>query len=254
MKVSIITAVLNSRDYIEDCLKTILNQTYPNIEHTIIDGGSTDGTLSIIEKFLNKKCRFVSERDQGVYDAINKGIKLSSGEIIGILNADDIYADKNVIKNVVKTIIENNVDSCYGDLVYVARDNTNKVIRYWEAENFHKDKFKRGWMPPHPTFFVKKSIYEKYGMFNTAFPLAADYELMLRFLYKNEISSTYIPRVLVKMRIGGISNPGLYTFKAILENYRAWKVNELSPNPITFFLKPFSKIFQFMLCNKNLPQ
>ena len=256
MKVSIITAVLNNRDYIEDCLKTILNQTYLNIEHTIIDGGSTDGTLSIIEKFIDKKSRFISETDNGIYDAMNKGVMLSSGDVIGILNADDIYADEDVIKNVVQTIIKNKVDSCYGDLVCVDRNNINKVIRYWQAENFYKEKFKKGWMPPHPTFFVKRSAYEKYGMFNTDFPLAADYELMLRFLYKHEISTTYIPKVLVKMRTGGTSNPGVYTFKAILENYRAWKVNDLSPNPTTFFLKPFLKIFQFMPCNKklNLPR
>lgn len=176
---------------------------------------------------------------------MNKGIKTATGDVIGILNSDDIYEDNSVIEAVVNSLASNNVDSCYGDLVYVKRDDTDKVVRYWKAGNFYKDMFKRGWMPPHPTFFCKKSVYEKYGLLNLDFPSAADYELMLRLLYKCHVSTTYIPRVLVKMRSGGTSNPGVYTIKAIIENYRAWKVNELN-YPITLLLKPFSKVIQFV--------
>jgi hypothetical protein len=146
---------------------------------------------------------------------------------------------------------ENNVDSCYGDLVYIDRNNTDKVIRYWKSGQFRRERFEKGWMPPHPTFFVKRSIYGKYGYLNLEFPLAADYEIMLRFLYKYNISTTYIPRVLVKMRMGGTSKPGMYTLGAIKKNYQAWKVNGLK-YPITLLLKPFSKIMQFVNKGNNL--
>ncbi len=186
----------------------------------------------------------MSEPDRGIYDAMNKGFKLATGDIIGILNSDDIYADASVVESVVTALSENNADSCYGDLVYVDREDTNKVIRVWNAGNFNRERFEKGWMPPHPTFFVRREVYEKYGLLNLDFPLAADYELMLRFLYKYNVSTTHIPRVLVKMRMGGTSKPGMYTLGAIRENYQAWKFNGLK-YPITLLLKPFSKIPQF---------
>jgi len=241
----VITAVLNGADTIQDCIKSVTEQIYPDIEYIIIDGGSTDETFKIVKKYKDKITRVTSEPDNGIYDAMNKGIKVATGDIIGILNSDDIYADKFVIEDVVKTISNSNVDSCYGDLVYVDRDNPKKVIRYWRARNYNKERFKRGWMLPHPTFFVKREIYERYGCLNLDFPLAADYELMLRFLYKYEVNTVYIPKVLVKMRTGGTSNPGSYTAKAVLENRRAWKVNGLK-YPVTLLLKPFSKILQFV--------
>jgi hypothetical protein len=151
----------------------------------------------------------------------------------------------------VRAISENNVDSCYGDLLYVDRENTDRVMRHWKSDNFRKERFRMGWMPPHPTFFVNRETYEKYGLFNLEFPLAADYEIMLRFLYKYNISTTYIPKVLVKMRMGGTSKPGMYTLGAIKKNYQAWKVNGLK-YPITLLLKPFSKIMQFVNKGNNL--
>ncbi len=175
---------------------------------------------------------------------MNKGIRLATGDIVGILNSDDIYADESVIENVVEYMTDKNTDTCYGDLMYVEREDVNKVIRYWKSDDFYKERFRRGWMPPHPAFFVKRSIYERYGLLNLDFHLAANYELMLRFLYKYNVSTTYIPRVLVKMRMGGTSKPGMYTLGAIRENYRAWKVNGLK-YPITILLKPLSKIPQF---------
>ena len=245
MKVSILTVTYNSSETLEDCFRSIHNQGHPHIEHIIIDGGSTDGTVEIVKKHNDKIARWISEPDRGLYDAMNKGIKAADGDIIGILNSDDIYADNSVIENVARTITENNVDSCYGDLVYVERKDTAKIKRQWKAGGYEKEKFKKGWMPPHPTFFCKKSVYEKLGLLNLDFPLAADYELMLRFLYKHRVSTAYIPKVLVKMRNGGTSRSGLYTVKAIRENYKAWKINGLNPSLLTFLLKPLSKITQF---------
>jgi len=251
LKISIITAVFNGAETIEDCMKSVDRQTYHNIEHIIIDGGSEDGTIEVIERYRDKIAKVISETDNGIYDAMNKGLRLATGDIIGILNSDDIYADHAVIADVVKCVEERKVDTCYGDIMYVEREDVNKVIRYWKSDDFYKERLRRGWMPPHPAFFVKRSIYERYGLLNLDFPLAADYELMIRFLYKYDVSTTYIPRVLVKMRMGGTSKPGMYTLGAIRENYRAWKVNGLK-YPITHLLKPFSKIVQFVNKGNNL--
>lgn len=246
MKVSIITVVFNSKDTIEHTIESVLSQNYKNIEYIIIDGGSTDGTVDIIKKYEDRLAYWVSEPDDGLYDAMNKGIKAATGDVVGILNSDDMYADSSVIEETVNVISKEKVDTCYGDLVYVDKNNTQKVRRQWKSGNFLRDRFKRGWMPPHPTFFVKREIYQKYGLFNTNFPIAADYELMLRFLYKLGCSTAYIPKVLVKMRTGGNSSPSLAnTIKANIEGYRAWKVNGLKPNPVIFIIKPLSKIAQY---------
>jgi glycosyltransferase involved in cell wall biosynthesis len=247
MKISIITASFKCAQTIEDCIQSIISQTYPDIEHIIIDGGSKDGTLEVINKYRDKIARVVSEPDKGIYDAMNKGIKLATGDIVGIINSDDVVADRTVAETVVKTMSDSNADSCYGNLVYVDRGNMDKVIRYWNAGEFQRERFRNGWMPPHPTFFVKRAIYEKYGLFNPDFPVAADYELMLRFLYKYNVSTTYIPKLLVRMRTGGKSRPGMInTAKNMLENYRAWKVNGLEINLLTFVMKPLSKATQYI--------
>lgn len=248
IKVSIITVVLNGKKTIEQTIKNILAQTHSNIEYIIIDGGSIDGTIDIIQKYEDQISYWVSEPDNGIYDAMNKGIRKSTGEIIGILNSDDIYADTNVIDNVVDLITKEKAQMCYGDLVYVDKNNTKKIVRKWRSGNYQKKRFNKGWMPPHPTIFAKKELYEKYGSFNTNFPISADYELMLRFLYKFECTTAYIPKVLVKMRTGGKSRPSAsHTIKSNIECYQAWKINGLNPNPVTFFLKPFSKIPQFII-------
>ena len=247
MKVSIITVVLNNVQQIEDCIHSVLNQTYRNIEYTIIDGGSTDGTIDLIKKYEKKIFHWVTEPDRGIYDAMNKGIMKSSGDIIGILNSDDIYFDERVMEKVVQCFQDTDADTCYGDLQYVNRDDTNKIIRYWKSNIYNKNNFRRGWMPPHPTFFVKRKIYDTYSFYNLNFPLAADYELMLRFLYAKNVSTAYIPECLVKMRTGGSSRPGLFnTYKNIAENYRAWKVNGLNTNPLTFIMKPLFKTLQYV--------
>lgn len=203
MKISIITVVWNNVNTIKDAIESVLNQTYKNIEYIIIDGGSTDGTIEVIQSYGNKINKFVSERDEGIYDAMNKGIKLATGDVIGILNSDDFYKSNDVLETVAKEFMVKDIDCLYGDLEYVDQSNTSKVVRYWKSKPYRKGLFQKGWHPPHPTFFVKREIYHKYGMFNTNFKIAADYELMLRFLEKYQIKSSYIPKVLVSMRLGG---------------------------------------------------
>jgi glycosyltransferase len=242
--ISVITVVYNGAQTIADCLESVSYQTY-QCEHIIIDGGSTDGTQEIVRKYPHV-AKILSEQDNGIYDAMNKGIAMANGDIIGILNADDVYANNGVLKKVCNVIRNEKSDCCYADLDYVDKNNTNQVRRHWVSGKYQREKFKRGWMPPHPTFFVKREYYKKYGLYNTDFPIAADYELMLRFLYKHKLPVSYIPDVLVKMRTGGASNPGLInTAKAMRENYQAWKVNDLDTNMLTFIMKPASKILQY---------
>jgi glycosyltransferase involved in cell wall biosynthesis len=248
MKVSIITAVLNNKANITDTLASVARQSFRDIEHILIDGGSVDGTLEIIQRYPARLARILSEPDTGLYDALNKGIRLSSGEVIGFLHGGDLYAHENVVKRVVEVLEGKNVDSCYGDLQYVEKDNIHKVIRYWRASEYQPGKFKSGWMPPHPTFFVKTKIYEKFQCFNTKFRIAADYELMLRFLEINGVSTHYIPEVLIKMRAGGMSNRNLRNiFWKSYEDYKAWKVNHLKGGLSTIFLKNLSKLPQFFI-------
>jgi glycosyltransferase involved in cell wall biosynthesis len=242
---SIITATYNSSSHIVDCLNSVKQQEL-SVEHIIVDGKSNDNTLGIVNTYPHV-VKVISESDRGIYDAMNKGIELTSGEIIGILNSDDFYVDKQVLSKVAEVFENKNIDSCYGDLVYIDYTNTFKVIRNWKAGAYCYRKFYWGWMPPHPTFFVRRSIYERYGTFDLDFGSAADYELMLRFLVKHGITSKYIPEVLVKMRSGGISNASLRNrIKANLMDRKAWKVNDLKPYPWTIYLKPLRKIMQFI--------
>lgn len=254
MKISIITPSFNSGKTIEETIKSILSQTYKNIEHFIIDGGSKDNTLEIIKKYnyldkfafyLDYGFKFVSEPDRGIYDAMNKGIKLATGDIVGILNSDDIYFDESVIENVMKIFKENQIDCLWGDLVYF-KDDPSKFIRIWKAGSYKPGIFKTGWVPPHPTFFVKKEIYEKYGYFRLDFPVAADYEIMLRFLEKYKIKGYYLPKFLVKMRAGGNANKLKNIIKGNLECIRAWKVNNLKISIFTPILRIFRRIPQII--------
>lgn len=246
MRVSIITVCYNSEKTISDCIKSVALQSYSNIEHIIVDGKSTDKTLEIINSLGSKITHLISEEDKGIYDAINKGIILAQGDVIGILNSDDFYATKDVIKDVVTRFLTEKTDSIYGDIVYVSNKNINHIRRYWRAGSYKDEKFFYGWMPPHPTFFVRKKIYDTYGLYNTNFKIAADYEFMLRMLHKHKITTTYIPKVLVKMRMGGISNVHFKNrILANQEDRKAWQINGLKPRFYTRFLKPLSKIFQY---------
>lgn len=246
MKVSIITATYNSAKTIVDTILSVNRQDYNNIEHIIIDGGSKDSTLELIKNTPNRITKIVSEPDKGIYDAMNKGIALATGDIIGILNSDDFYASNNVISKVVKTFQTENCDATYANLEYVGEKKTDKTIRYWKSEPYKKGLFKKGWQPAHPTFFVKRDIYNKYGLFNLKYKISADYEIMLRFIVINNIRVAYIPQILVKMRIGGASNQSIKNIiQANKECYNAWKDNNLSISPLIFALKPIFKLLQY---------
>jgi glycosyltransferase len=243
--VTIITATYNSASTIRDTLQSVASQDYPRIEHVIIDGRSSDQTLSIVNEFPHVS-RVISEKDAGIYDAMNKGIHHSSGDIIGILNSDDFYVDTTVVSRIVQCMQDENTDTLYADLVYVRPSQTSKIVRTWIAGKFESRKFLFGWMPPHPTFFVRRKVYEQYGVFNTKLRSAADYELMLRVLYKAGVSVSYLPRVIVRMRAGGMSNASIRNrIKANLEDREAWRVNHLQPYFYTSLLKPIRKLTQF---------
>lgn len=243
MKVSVITVTYNSANTLQDCIDSVATQSYENVEHIIIDGNSTDDTLKIIKKNSSISA-FISEPDNGLYEAMNKGLKLASGDIIGILNSDDVYAYNEVIADVVREI--EGYDALYADLCYVDSDDLNKVKRYWKSGGFKRDSFKCGWMPPHPSLFLKKEVYEKYGDFNLELRSASDYELMLRFLYKARIETTYLPKVTVNMREGGFSNQSLkHRLKANREDRKAWQLNGLKMPFLLPVLKPIRKIPQY---------
>ncbi len=248
MKISIITVSYNSVKTIEDTIKSVLFQTYPDIEYIIIDGGSIDGTVKIINKYRDRIAKFVSESDKGLFDALNKGIKAATGGIVGVLHSDDLYADEKTIETVAGAMMKENADVCWGDVIYVDRDDTKKIIRYWKSSPYKKGKFKRGWMPPHPVFFAKRKLFEKYGYYKLEMRMAADYELMLRFIEIGGAKSCYLPRILMKMRTGGVSDRSFKNLKAVIrgniDSYRAWKINGLKGGCLAPLLKPLSKIFQ----------
>jgi glycosyltransferase involved in cell wall biosynthesis len=247
MKVSIITATYNSAATIRDTLIAIQQQSHPDIEHIIIDGCSTDNTLKIVSEF-NHVTKIISEKDKGIYDAMNKGIEHATGDVIGILNSDDIYVDAHVIATVAKEFEDLSVQATYADLQYVQQNDLNRIVRTWKTGVFSKKNFYYGWMPPHPTFFVRKEVYEKVGLFNLSLRSAADYEMMLRILLKHEMHTKYIPEVIVKMRSGGLSNASFKNrIKANKEDRLAWKMNGLNPYFFTLYAKPIRKISQFII-------
>lgn len=244
MKFSIITATYNSQATITDAIKSVSEQTYMNIEHIIVDGASTDNTIKIIEENLGRVSKIISEKDDGIYDALNKGIEKATGDVIVFLHADDIFANNSIIENAANLFSEKQTDSIYGDLQYVAKEDTNKIIRYWKSGEFTFSKLKKGWMPPHPTFFVKKEIYNQFGNFDTSFRIAADYDIILRFLGSNKISTAYLPQVMIKMRVGGESNKSLKNIlKKMKEDVKALKKNNMG-GVHTVFLKNITKIPQ----------
>lgn len=246
LKISIITVCYNSAETIENTIRSVVSQDYNSIEYIIVDGGSTDETLRIIEKYKTNVSKLISEKDDGIYHAINKGIALATGDIIGILHADDFYTNSDVIHNIAKVFSEKKVDTVYGDLQYVDRVDTSKIKRHWHSGEYSNGLFLKGWMPPHPTFFVKQICYEKYGSYNTSLHSAADYELMLRLLHKHKCTTAYIPEVLVKMRVGGKSNVSFMNrIRANREDKKAWLINGLKPGLFTFIRKPLSKLGQF---------
>jgi len=242
--VSIITASFNSASTIRDTLQSVAQQTYPNIEHIVVDGLSTDKTLEIVKQF--PKVFLVSEKDKGVYDAFNKGWKLAKGEIIAYLPTDDFYANSEVIEKMVEALEKKSAGVGWADLDYVNRLNPEKIIRHWKSSEYKSGSFFRGWAPPHTTFFMRRELCEKLGGFDEQFKIAADYELMLRFLEVNKVVGVYLPETIVKMRVGGMSNKSIKNIlRANWEVYLAFKKNNLRGGWLVALLKPLSKLSQF---------
>jgi glycosyltransferase involved in cell wall biosynthesis len=251
MKISIITVCHNSQDTIEHTIRSVLSQEDADIEFIVVDGCSADNTLDIIRKYADQIDTVISEPDSGMYEALNKGIALATGDVIGILHSDDYYSSTHVLSAVLLAFVSSEIDAVYGDLQYVNKVDPDKVVRNWIAGPYKEGMFLKGWMPPHPAFFARTSCYQKFGNFNTRFRTAADYELMLRFIQKNKIKLAYLPQVLVKMRVGGKSNVSLGNrIRANREDRLAWKVNGLRPGLFTLSIKPLSKLKQFFFQSK----
>ena len=247
MKVSIITVVYNNVTTIEEAINSVFSQTYANIEYIIIDGGSNDGTLDILNINKHKVSLLISEPDKGIYDAMNKGLRLASGEVIGILNSDDLLNGITIIEDVVKEFIsDNKIDAVYGDLVYVNRFDTTKIVRMWKSKTYFKNFFEYGNVPPHTSLFLKNTVYKNSGLFNTSLKLASDYEFMLR-VFKNEIIySKYIPKVLIRMRLGGSTNKNLSNIiKGNIEVLKSWRINNLKIPILLIPSRIIKRIIQF---------
>ena len=242
MKISIITITFNAADTISKCLESVQSQTYREIEHIIVDGLSSDNTLAIVNKF-NHISTIISEPDNGIYDAINKGILAATGDIIGLLNADDIFYDDNSLKLIVNRF-ERSTQAVFGDLIYTNKNE--RIKRFWKGSNFKKGSFKRGWMPAHPTFYCRRSIFKKYGLYDDTFKIAGDFELMLRFFEKYNIRSKYIPNTIVNMKVGGVSNASLQNKILILqEEFRAFAQNDLQVNKFLYLWAKAKNLRQF---------
>ena len=245
--VSVITVVRNGAATVADALCSVAAQNCANIEHIVIDGASTDGTQDVIRQYDAGVATFISEPDDGLYYAMNKGIALAKGEIIGFLNSDDVYADARVLEDVAAALQDPAVDACYGDLVYVARDNPGRVVRYWKSRDYAAGLIEKGWMPAHPTFFIRKRILEEVGGFNTRYRLQADYDLMIRLFVTRGIRTVYLPRILVKMRLGGHTNRSLRNVvSGNLEAYAACKENGIPVGPLFILGKIASRLPQFL--------
>lgn len=228
VKISVITAVFNARDSVEDAIKSVLRQTYDNFELIVIDGASTDGSKEVIENFRDSLGVFISEPDDGIYDALNKGIKFASGDVIGFLHADDVFENDDILSKVAINFMDSEIDAVYGDLVYISKKKPANILRYWKSGAYSEGMLKQGWMPPHPTFYCRRSAYTQMGMFDVSFDIAADYDCMLRFFTSKNFRCAYIPEVLVRMSVGGTSNRSISNIiRKSVEDYRALSWNNV---------------------------
>jgi glycosyltransferase involved in cell wall biosynthesis len=245
LKISLITPCYNAEAYIGRCIQSVIAQNYPGLEYIIIDGGSTDDTLNIIDQYKKHITRIVSEPDKGVYDAMNKGIKMASGDVVGVLNADDFFAEAEVLTTIGNAFPVQNADIVFGDLDYVDPDET--IVRKWRTKAYTKGVYNWGWMPPHPTFYCKRQLFEKFGLYKLDYGTAADYELMLRFMHVNELNTFYINKVLVRMQRGGMSNKNpINRVKAWIYDLKAMRNNGIRFPLLTLIMKPVRKIWQFL--------
>jgi glycosyltransferase len=244
-KISIVTAVYNRASTLPDVLSSLQSQSYAPVEHIIQDGGSTDGTLDVIKRLKNATVSLQSAPDGGIYDAINKGIARATGDIIGLMHSDDFFANDTILQQVAAALEDPSIDGVYGDLDYVNSDDTSRIVRKWRSGAYTPDRLAKGWMPPHPTLYLRKNVFQEWGAYDTSYRIAADYDAMLRYLVKGQIKLAYVPEVFLKMRVGGESNRSL---KKIIqksrEDYRAIKSNNVG-GLATLAVKNFSKIKQF---------
>jgi glycosyltransferase involved in cell wall biosynthesis len=247
MKISIITVCYNSESTIRDAIASVLGQDYPDVEYIIVDGNSKDGTVEIIKSFDKQISHWISEPDQGIYDAMNKGIALATGDVVGILNSDDFYFDNNILSKVVEAFRDERIDSVFGDLVFVHPDNLDKVVRTYSSKDWHPDKFARGYMPAHPTFFVRRKYYEQHGRFKTDYKIAADYEMLIRLLYVHKLKYKYLPLTMVKMRKGGVSSNGIKSTIVLNDEIiRGCRENGIRTNVFKIYPKYLTKLFELI--------
>jgi len=250
MKISVITAVRNNCDTIAEALDSVLAQTHADVELIVIDGASTDGTGSVLERYAPRLSVLVSEPDLGIYDALNKGIARATGDIIGFLHADDLLADRNVLATIAAAFSQAATDGVYGDLLYVSKRNPQQVVRYWRSCEFTPRLLAKDWMPAHPTLYLRRQVYRQFGGFDTSLRIAADYDFMLRVLCSGTLQLTYIPQVLVKMRVGGASNRSMANlWRKSREDWRALRRNRVG-GIFTLLLKNLSKLPQFFARNR----
>lgn len=246
MKISVVTACFNSAKTIADTLRSVAEQSHGDVEHIVVDGGSRDGTLDLIARTPNRVVHLVSEPDRGIYDAMNKGLRLATGDIVGFLNSDDVYADADSLAQIVQAFSDPAVDACYGDVLFVAANEGSRVVRYWRAGPWRPGRVAQGWMPPHPTFYVRRSIYEQCGGFDLAYRLQADFEMAIRLVEVRKLRLHYIPRTLVRMRMGGASNASVgNVIRGNCEAYRAARKHRLPVGPLFVVRKVLSRIPQF---------
>jgi glycosyltransferase involved in cell wall biosynthesis len=246
LQISVITAVFNRAATLGESLRSVHSQRWPEIEHIVIDGGSTDGSLAILDQHKSRIAKIVSEPDGGLYDALNKGIRQASGDVIGFMHADDEFATPHALARVAQAFEDPDVGAVYGDLVYVKKNDVSRVVRYWRAGQYQRTQLTQGWMPPHPTFYVRREVYSRFGGFDTRYRIAADYENMLRILWRGRIKAAYIPEVLVRMRVGGISNMSIFNMlHKSREDYAAMRENGIGGLQ-ALLLKNVTKLPQFV--------
>lgn len=242
MKISIVTVCYNSAKTIRDTIESVLSQTYADVEYIIVDGASTDGTIEIVDSYRNQVSKFISEPDHGIYDAMNKGIAAATGDVVGLLNSDDVYEHKDVLTDVVSSFSErSSADIIFGDVVFASPDNMNRVVRYYRSSHFRPWKLRFGWMPPHPATFVRREVYEKYGLYSLNYRIASDYEIFVRWMLLNKLRYHYLDAVLVRMRTNGVSTSGWKSSVVITkEIVRACRDNGVYTNlPLILTKVPF---------------
>lgn len=246
LQVSVITAVKNRASTLGACLRSVQAQSWGHVEHIVVDGGSTDGTLGVLAASRAHLAKLICEPDRGVYDALNKGIRAASGDVVGFMHADDEFASDHALEHVAQAFADPRVEAVYGDLVYVRRNDPSRIVRYWRAGRYTRSQLANGWMPPHPTFYVRRDVYRRFGGFDTRYKIAADYENMLRILWRGGVQAAYVPEVLVRMRMGGVSNRLMNMLVKSREDYAALRENGIGAIH-ALVLKNVTKLPQFVV-------